>query len=52
MYVGGYLSSKGNLLIGKVDPIYLPVITSSSNRYVGKNTTLTVKVNRQITYPQ
>jgi hypothetical protein len=52
MYVGGYLSSKGNLTIRKVDPIYLPVVTSSSNRYVGQNTSLTFTVNREVTYPQ
>jgi len=52
MYVQGYLSSTGIFSLPKITPVYLYVAVSSSNRYVGENTSLTFDVRRVNYYSQ
>ena len=52
MYVQGYLSSTGTFSLPKITPVYLYATVSSSNRYVGENTSLTFDVRRLNFYSQ
>ena len=52
MYVQGYLSSRGQIDLPKITPVYLYAAASSSNRYVGENTTLSFDVRRVNSYAQ
>jgi hypothetical protein len=52
MYVQGYLSSKGEFDLPKITPVYIFATVSSSNRFVGENTTLTFDVRRVNSYVQ
>jgi hypothetical protein len=52
MYVQGYLSSRGEFDLPKITPVYLYATASSSNRFVGENTTLTFDVRRVNSYAQ
>jgi hypothetical protein len=52
MYVQGYLSSKGLFSLPSIQPVYLYATVSSSNRYIGENTSLTFDVRRVNNFSQ
>ena len=46
MFSAGYLTASGNITISTVDPVFLGLTATSSNRVVGSQTTLTLNLLR------